>query len=427
MLTALSTAISGMNASGTELSVIGDNIANQNTVGFKKSTVTFGDVLSASISGVAGSAQVGRGVYVQEISPLMTQGSLETSESSLDLAIDGEGFFIVNDNGANYYTRAGSFSIDEEGYIVSATDLRLQGYLADAAGNITGTVGDLQVTAETSPANMSTEAEIAVNLDASEEAQTSAFTLDSNGDGTADDPANYNASTTLTVYDSQGGAHQATLYYCKTADNAWSVHYVYDDPANAGELVEANDGAATPAALVTTMTFNTDGSLASATNTSPEFDFGGGVTQNQDIAFAHLSTTQYSAEFAVEAVDQDGYSSGSLESLAIADDGQITGTFTNGQTRVLGQVVLAKFAANTELTKLGGNLYGESTESGQPVISAPGTSGLGDICSNTLELSNVDLASEFVAMIQAQRGFQANSRIITTTDELLAEVVNLKR
>ncbi|MEW6719473.1 MAG: flagellar hook protein FlgE [Thermodesulfobacteriota bacterium] len=427
MLTSLQTAVSGMNASGTELSVIADNIANMNTVGYKKSNVSFGDVLSASVTGVAGAAQVGRGVYVQEVSPLFTQGSLETSENSLDMAIDGDGFFVVSENGANYYTRAGSFSIDQDGYIVTPADLRLQGYVADAVGNLTGTIGDLRLIATQSPANPTGDAAISVNLDGRAAVQTSAFTLDENGDGIADDPANYNSSTTLTMYDSQGGPHQVTLYYAKTAANTWQAHYVYGDPANAGELIEANDGAATPAAVVTTLAFDTAGNLTSATSTNPQFDFGGGVTQNQVIDFDHTASMQYSSEFAVLAIDQDGYASGALESLTISGAGEMTGIFTNGQTRLIGQIALAKFNAPTELVKLGGNLYGESTDSGQPVVSAPGTSGLGDIASNTLELSNVDLAQEFVNMISAQRGFQANSRIITTTDELLAEVVNLKR
>ncbi len=420
MLTSLFTAISGMDASGTQLSVIGDNIANMNTVGFKKSKVAFGDVLSASITNVAGSAQVGRGVFVQEVSPLFTQGAFETSENALDMAIDGDGFFIVNEDGANYYTRAGGFSIDQEGYIVNADNLRLQGYLADASGSLTGTTGDLQLIATQSPARMTAGATVAVNLDATSAAQTAAFTLDGDGNGVPDDALNYNSSTTVTMYDSQGGGHQVTLYYAKTADNTWDVHYVYEDPANPGELIEAAGGGQV-------LTFDTAGSLVSATGASPVFTFGGGVTGNQAIAFDHAGTMQYSSEFAVLSLDQDGYSSGALKNLIIAENGEMTGVFTNGQTRLIGQVALAKFIAPTELVKLGRNLYGESNSSGQPIISAAGTSGLGNIASNTLELSNVDLAQEFVRMISAQRGFQANSRIITTTDELMAEVVNLTR
>ncbi|MBE0602747.1 MAG: flagellar hook-basal body complex protein, partial [Deltaproteobacteria bacterium] len=233
---------------------------------------------------------------------------------------------------------------------------------------------------------------------------------------------NYNSSSTLTMYDSQGGGHQVTVYYAKTDVNEWDVHYVYEDPANPGDLLEATNS---PSTLV----FDTAGSLdtASSTITDPTFTFGTGVTGPQTIAFEHTGTMQYASEFAVLAIDQDGYASGALESLTISDDGRMTGIFSNGQTRLIGQIALAKFIAPTELVKLGGNLYGESSGSGQPIVSSPGTSGLGDIASNTLELSNVDLAQEFVNMITAQRGFQANSRIITTTDELMAEVVNLKR
>ena len=420
MLTSLYTAISGMDATGTQLSVIGDNIANMNTVGFKKSTVAFGDVLSQSINNVAGSAQVGRGVFVQEVSPLMTQGAFETTEKALDLAIDGDGFFSVNDNGSRYYTRAGNFSVNRDGFIVNPDNLRLQGYLADAGGNITGATGDLQLTATQNPARMTGAGNIAVNLDATAPVQAAAFTLDGDGNGTLNDPLNYTSSTTIAVYDSQGGAHQVTLYYSKTADNTWDVHSVYADPANAGQLVEA-------AGSPQTLTFDTGGALTSVSAGSPVFDFGGGVTAPQSISFDHTGTMQYASNFAVLKLDQDGYSSGALKNLIISDAGVMTGNFTNGQTRLIGQVALTKFIAPTELVKLGRNLYGESFASGQPIVSAPGTSGLGRVASNTLELSNVDLAVEFVKMISAQRGFQANSRIITTTDELMQEVVNLKR
>ncbi|MHB1011853.1 MAG: flagellar hook protein FlgE [Desulfobacteria bacterium] len=420
MLTSLYTAISGMDATGTQLSVIGDNIANMNTVGFKKSTVAFGDVLSQSITNIAGSGQIGRGVFVQEVSPLMTQGAFETTENALDIAIDGDGFFAVSDSGARFYTRAGNFSVNRDGFIVNPDNLRLQGYLADAAGNITGTTGDLQLTATQNPARMTAAANVAVNLDATAPVQTAAFTLDGDGNGIPNDPLNYSSSTTVSVYDSQGGTHQVTLYYSKTAANTWEVHDVYADPANPGQLIEATGSPQT-------LTFDTGGALTSVSGGSPVFDFGPGVTQAQAISFNHTGTMQYASNFAVLKLDQDGYSSGALKNLIISDAGVMTGNFTNGQTRLIGQVALAKFIAPTELVKLGRNLYGESFASGQPIVSAPGTSGLGRVASNTLELSNVDLAVEFVKMISAQRGFQANSRIITATDELMQEVVNLKR
>lgn len=432
MLTSLYTGVSGMGANGVSLSVIGDNIANLNTIGFKASRIAFGDVLSQTITGIAGSSQVGRGVLVSGVSPLFTQGSFETTTNALDMAVDGDGFFIVSDGGARYYTRAGQFSIDKKGNIVNPDGLVLQGYLADASGTITGTVGDLQISTKQSPANMTTQVDIAVNLDSTAAVPASAFTLDSNGDGVNDDPANYNFSTTITVYDSQGGSHQITLYFVKTGDNAWDVHYVHDDPANPGQLIDAGTQA---------LTFDSNGALVDDNSGTPvDFNFGTAVISPQSITFNYGTgtgetpagtgldgATQFASDFAVINLTQDGYSAGALKNIIISEDGVITGVFTNGQTRPIGQVALARFVAPTGLTKLGRNLYAESFDSGQPIVGSPETSGLGRVLSHTLELSNVDLAEEFVKMISAQRGFQANSRIITTTDDLLQEMINLKR
>lgn len=447
MLTSLFTAVSGMNANGTSLSVIGDNIANLNTVGFKSSRVNFGDVLSSTLSGISGSSQVGRGVMVMGVTPLFTQGSFESTASGLDLAVDGDGFFMVNGGGARYYTRAGQFQLDRNGNIVNPDGLMLQGYLADATGNITGTIGNLQIASSQSAANATTLANLSLNLDAGATTPAAAFTLDGNGDGTSNDPANYNFSNTVTVYDSQGGAHQVTAYYVKTGSNAWTAHYVYEDPNNPGSLMEAGQTSGGPssppvgAATTQAFTFDQNGALIDDNSgTALNFDFGAGVTTPQAISFNYGTgtgetpsgsgldmTTQFAASFAVTNLNQNGYSSGSLQNVAISQDGIITGIFTNGQTRVLGQVALARFIAPTGLTKLGGNLYGETFDSGQPVVGMPSTSGLGQVLSNSLELSNVDLAEEFVRMISSQRGFQANSRVISTSDELMQELVNLKR
>jgi len=442
MLTSMYTAVSGMNANGTSLSVISDNIANLNTIGFKASRATFGDVLSQSITSASGTSQIGRGVSVLGVSPIFSQGSFENTSNGLDMAIDGDGFFMVNDGGARSYTRAGQFSLDKNGNVVNVDGLVLQGYLADAAGNITGTTGNLQIATRQNPANATTTASMAINLNAAATVPALPFTLGA----TFDTPANFNFSSTTTIYDSQGGAHQATMYFVKTAPNAWTVHYVYDDPNNPGRLMEggqASGGVGLPpvgAAVTQALTFNTDGSLAndnSATNIP--FNFGGGVAAPQNVTFNFGTgtaevppgtgldmTTQFASDFAVMSVTQDGYAAGSLKNVAVDDTGIITGTFTNGQTRNIGQVALARFIAPTQLTKLGRNLYGESFGSGQPIVGMANTSGLGKVLSNSLELSNVDLASEFVNMISAQRGFEANSKIITTTDELMQVLVNLK-
>ncbi len=430
MLTSLYTAISGMNANGVYLSVIGDNIANMNTIGFKASRVSFGDVLSQTITGLAGTSQIGRGVLVSSITPLFTQGSFETTANALDLAIDGDGFFIVTDEGARYYTRAGQFQIDKDGDIVNPDGLILQGYLADASGNITGTLGNLKIAMRQTPAHMTTSVTIGINLNSEAAVPPGPFTIDANGDGIKNDPANYNFSSSVTVYDSQGGAHQVTLYFVKTGPNTWDVHYLYEDPANPGQFIDAG---------TQTLIFNPDGSL-NTDNTRPiNFNFGTGLLP-QAIRFNYGSgtgesppgngldySTQFASDFSLMSLSQDGYPAGFLKNIVISEDGVITGIFTNGQTRTLAQVALARFLAPTGLVKMGRNLYAESFDSGQPIVGMPQTSGLGRILSNTLELSNVDLAEEFVKMISAQRGFQANSRIITTTDELLQEMVNLKR
>ncbi len=428
MLTSLYSAVSGMSANGLSLSVIGDNIANMNTVGFKGSRVSFGDILSQSL----GTSQIGRGVLVSAVNPLFTQGSFENTASALDLAIAGQGFFMLNDNGSLMYTRAGQFSMNKDGYIVNPEGLILQGYLADAAGVITGATGDLRVGGTQGLARMTANTTVSLNLDATATIPTAAFTLDNNGDGTSDDPGNYNYSTTTTVYDSQGGSHDVTLYFLKTAVNQWTVHYVHDDPANPGSLIEAG---------TQSLSFDEQGRLVDdGSATAVSFDFGAAVTTPQDITFNFGSgtgeaipgggldgTMQFASPFSMMKLTQDGYGAGSLRSVMISDDGVIMGIFSNGQSRPLGRVALARFEAPEGLVKVGRNLYAESFDSGQPIVGSPETSGLGSVLSNSLELSNVDLAEEFVKMIAAQRGFQANSRIVTTSDELMQELVNLKR
>ena len=430
MLTSLYTGVSGMNANGTTLSVVGDNIANMNTVGFKGSRVAFGDILSQTLSG--GSSQVGRGVSVSRVSPLFTQGSMQSTESVLDMAIEGDGFFIVNDGTSNYYTRAGQFSLNKSGNIVNPEGLVVQGFLADSSGNITSNKGSIQIASTQSPANVTTKASVSVNLDATDTVKTWAFTSPS---ATAPDTATYNKSTTITVYDALGGAHDVTAHFVKTAANAWTVHYVYQNTT--GQYVEAgatqnltfNDG--TPP--------NVGGSLATDNVAPIAFNWGGGVA-NSSVSFNYGTgtgdtpagtgldgTTQYSSPFSVIALSQDGYGSGSLKNMSMSDTGVITGVFTNGQTRTIGQIALARFVAPTDLTKLGRNLYAESFDSGQPIIGTAQTSGLGRVLSNSLEQSNVDLAQEFVTMIAAQRGFEANSKIVTTSDEIMQTLVNLKR
>ena len=432
MLTSLYTAISGMDANSTSMAVIGDNIANLNTTGFKGARVDFGDVLSATLTGGAGDSQIGRGVRVDRVSAQFGQGSFESTGNSLDMAIDGDGLFLVSNGSGTFYSRAGAFSMDKDGNVVNSRGYKLQGYQADNAGMITGTSGDITISSSGSAANATTAATIGVNLNADDTTQTKAFTLDGNGDTINNDPANYNESTTTKVYDSLGGEHDVTLYFCKTGNGAWTVHYVNTDPTNSTLLVAAG---------TQNLTFGTDGSLTDDTSgTAISFDFGTAVKTPQAIKFNYGTgtgetpkgtgfdgTTQFSASFGVNQMTQDGYGAGTVSNISIAQDGTITASFSNGQSRTIGQVALARFLDPASLSKLGDNLYAETPASGQAIVAKPGTSGTGRVLSNTLELSNVDLATEFVRLISAQRAFQANSKMITASDQLMQDLINIIR
>ncbi len=426
MLTSLFTAVSGMNANGTALSVIGDNVANMNTTGFKTSRASFGDILSQSM----GNSQIGRGVAVSNISPVFTQGSFENTANVLDLAIDGDGLFIMRDSSGVAYTRAGQFTLDKEGYIVNTNAMRLQGYLFSTTGSSSG-LGDINLSTLNSAPNPTANTSISAILDS-----TSAIGLAFD----VTDPGNTsNFSSTLTVYDSLGVSHVINIYFRKDVQavgNTWEWFAVVNDADSASGATEIQAQG--------TLDFDTNGALFDESAityplASGGFDFSGGAAAGQVIDFdfgtninseagtGFDGTTQFGGTSATIFQSQDGYASGSLRNITITQDGYITGIFTNGQTRAVGQVALAKFLAPSEVTKMGKNLYSESNESGQPIISIPGTSGTGVIMSNTLELSNVDLAEEFVRMIISQRGFQANSKMVSTSDELMQELINLKR
>ncbi len=435
MLSSLFSAISGLNANGVSLSVIGDNVANMNTVGFKRSRVSFGDVLSRAITGIGGNSQIGRGVIVTDVSPIFNQGSFETTSNALDMAIDGDGFFILKDSDATYYTRAGQFQVDKDGYIVNPDGYRVQGYQYTNTGQATGVIDDINISAVNSPPNATTEVLIAANLSSESSTITGGFDIDDRNN-----TSNFN--TTVTVFDSLGNSHNVTVYFTKTAANTWDWNVVADATEVSSTTVSSDGTVALIASG--TITFDTNGALDTESaityyNTGGtgidfngataaqaiDFDFGTSITTDGGDGLD--ATTQFGTDSTTLFIDQDGYTAGSLTTLNISEDGLITGIFTNGQTKPLAQIALAKFVAPQELVKLGRNLFAESYASGQPVIGEPANSGFGRVLSNSLELSNVDLAEEFITMISAQRGFQANSRIVTTTDDLLQELVNLKR
>lgn len=576
ILSSLFSGVSGLNANGTALSVIGNNIANLSTVGFKGSKATFADLISSSISGGSGAIQTGIGVALTSVQGNFSQGSLATSSNVLDLAIDGNGFFIVEDaQGGTFYSRAGLFRLDKNNNVVDPTGFKLQGFLADTTGTITGTIGDIALPSTTASPRATTTAFVAANLNSSTTptgirgnvvasaasttttaAGNNSFNINLNGDGAqtitvpngltgsalataiqnavrtlvpndpfkaaayagfttslnaantftftsgltgttnnsttgtgtvvvtvnggdtlastlnmlaptsttgtdfqlSDPPATSNFSTSMTVFDSLGNSHLLTTYFTKIGENSWN----YNTVASVNDVVTANYNSSNIDAGLGivrvgsgTLTFGTDGTLdresavirydtgtaVGTAGTVPgelQIDFNG-ATADQLIAMNFGSsvttdggsgldgTTQFGSTSALVQQTQDGFAAGSLQAFSVDGNGIINGRFSNGQLRALAQVVLARFPDPIGLTRTGKNTFAQSGNSGQPVTGTPDSAGLGRVLSNSLELSNVDLGESFIDMIAAQRGFQANSRVITTSDEILQELVNLKR
>jgi len=428
MLTSLFTGVSGMNAHMDELSVIGHNIANMNTYGFKGSRSYFADLLSQTLEGISGPNQVGAGVQMNGVIKTFTQGAFETTASPLDLALDGNGFFVMRGlDDATYYSRFGGFQMDQDGYLVDPSGNQLQGYGVDADGNLLSSLDSLQILRTTYPPQMTARLSVAANLDSGSELITDPFD-ETDLDGTT------NFQTTVTVYDSLGNQRPITLCYRKTSEavggNQWEWYGVVGENDSLSGNVEIGGQG--------TLSFDTTGALVSQSTTTSDFNFAGGATPNQFVEFDFGSdttnggsgldgVTQYAASSGVYSLDQDGYGSGSLQGIAIDDLGTLTGSFDNGMTRTLGQIAVANFQSPSNLQSVGRNLYAESPSSGPVIVGRAGNQGMGLVRPSTLELSNVDLATEFVKMITAQRGFQANSKIVTTSDEVLAELVNIKR
>ncbi|RNC70720.1 MAG: flagellar hook protein FlgE [Desulfuromonadales bacterium] len=408
---ALYTGISGLNANGEAMSVIGNNISNVNTIGFKQGRMLFSDVLSSSISG---GSQIGRGVQIQTVENQFTQGSFESTESNTDLAIQGDSFFVLQNSGGRFYSRAGAFHFDKDKILVNPESYQVQGYgIIPSSGLSDGVLKPIDLTAfATTPPKQTSGVNMVVNLDSTQTTPVLAW-----------DPTNpvatSNFSTSLSIYDSQGNAHTATMYFRKTAANSWDWHAIIPD-ATAGSPVDG------------TLTFNATGALTAQTplaGAAQNVTFPGGVTAPQPITFdlGVGATTQYASPSIVSSQTQDGYYQGTLVKINIDDKGYVSGVYSNGQLQKLYQVALAKFSSTEGLSKAGGTMFEETLESGQPLLSDAATPGVGKVLANSLEQSNVDMAAQFVKMITTQRGYSANSKTITTADEMLQEVLNLKR
>ncbi|RMD79465.1 MAG: flagellar hook protein FlgE [Gammaproteobacteria bacterium] len=400
-------ALSGLNAAAAELRVIGNNVANASTTGFKKARAEFEDIYAVAGLGTVSEA-IGSGVRVAAVRQEFSQGNITFTSSGLDLAINGKGFFRLDDQGAVVYSRAGAFGVDRNGYIVNAKGQRLTGYLADAAGAVTGAIGPLQLDTSNIAPKATGEVGVGVNLDA-QAAVPPAFDITN--------PKSYNNSTSLTIYDSLGRPHLATIYFRKSAPNTWETHLYVDGT----EATPSSSG---------TITFNTDGSIQSPANGKVAYDpfpVAGADDLTLTLDYNGKSpTTQYGSQFGVNDLSQDGYTTGRLSGVDISDNGVVLARFTNGQSRTLGQVVLANFANVQGLRQLGDSSWAESYDSGPPLIGAPGTSSLGVVQSGALEGSNVDMTAELVNMITAQRNFQANAQIIRTADAITQTIINIR-
>ncbi|MFB3925572.1 MAG: flagellar hook protein FlgE [Syntrophales bacterium] len=510
MGSALWAGISGLNASAKEMDVIGNNIANVNTVGFRAGKVFFADVLSQSLSGGAsGSLQVGRGVAVADVQTQFGSGSFETTSNATDLAIDGDGFFMVKDaNGAIYYTRAGAFHLNNDGQLVDPNGYVVQGFMG-----VDTTIQDISLKNVQSAPSVTQTMRVGVNL---------------NSQTTAGDAFN----ATQTVYDSLGEKHTLNLCFRKTEENGyWGIEptidgsdtpavtlsqygLIFDSDGNldqvytgtVGAVTATNDDAGagedpaatavlnrpgqvyqtgtmtlTRGATATSWTVTDAGGYTNATVTADathvyiDLDGAGGTdvtltltgTWEQDdtaqftlthtatdavdltatvgtlangatigssnvinwdlVGSTALSITGYASTSVIKSLWNDGYASGLLKSLSVGKDGTISGFFTNGQTSDIAQICLADFDDPWGLKRMGSNLFAETVTSGAAIKNVPGASGMGDITSNSLEMSNTDIATEFINMITAQKAYQASARVITTEDAIMTELMNIKR
>lgn len=425
ILSSMYTGVSGLIAHGEALGVTADNIANANTTGFKGSRAEFQDIIAKNLKGILGGNQIGRGVKIGAVNPIMAQGNVDATEKSTDLAISGDGFFVVKGTDGQQFTRDGSFRFDRDGYLVTNDNQRVQGFTADEQGRIINKTGDIRFPRALVPAKATSEVKMDLNLDSRVE-PTKKFSL-------KDPYYTSHFSTGAEVYDSQGNKHLITMFFNKIKDREWEWRGVVD-----GKEVQGGDVGQLTEVLKGKLTFTVDGKLNSQELTDTNLNFAGGALQNQKVKFMFgdaiadggkglEGSKQYGKESDVISWQQDGAAAGTINNMSFSDEGVLTALYSNGEARDLAQIVLAKFENPESLYKNGNNKFKESRDAGTPAIGAPNRSGRGKFFAKSLERSTVDLASEFVQMIQGQRNFQANAKTITTTDELLNEVIQLKR
>jgi flagellar hook protein FlgE len=399
-------ALTGIDAAQADLNVVSNNIANADTTGFKQSVTEFSDLYASSQNGVAADA-IGNGVQVASVAQDYSQGSIETTGNNLNLALSGNGFFTVSNGGAMSYTRSGDFSTNSTGDVVNPQGQVLQVYAPTAGGgfNTSSTTG-LQISTADSAPVATQNVDMTLDLPAN-----ATVPVDAAFDPT--DANSYNNSTTATVYDSLGAAHTATVYFAKTATaNQWNAYVTVD-----GQAV----GGAQP------MTFSANGAMTTPANGN--LNFGpytpttGAAALNMNFNFS--KTTQYGDAFAVNAIQQDGQTTGTLSGVNIDTSGVVEAQYTNGQSVTLGQVALANFADPNGLAQQGNSSWAQTAASGQALYGQAGTAGLGQVESGSLEESNVDVTTQLVEMITAQRAFQANAQMISTENQITQTVIQI--
>jgi flagellar hook protein FlgE len=401
-------ALSGINAANSDLNVTSNNLANVDTTGFKESRAEFSDLFAQTQEGVSRTA-IGNGVQVSEIAQQFGQGNITSSANNLDLALSGSGFFITSNNGALSYTRNGAFQVDQNGYLVTSSGERVQGYAPLANGGFnTGGLGDLQLTTAESAPQATSTAGISLNL-------PSSASPPANSPLNPADATTYNDTTSLTVYDSLGAAHTAQLYFSKQASpaNTWNAS-LYVDGTAVGPGPQ-------------TLSFSTTGALTSPANGQVSFGTYTPATGANPLSvnFDFSQATQFGDTFGVNGVSPNGYTTGSLVGLNISSTGVVQANFTNGQSVNLGQVGLANFANSQGLQQESNTEWQQTFESGAAVHGVAGGSGFGTIQSGALESSNVDITSQLVNMITAERDFQANAQMISATNTVTQAIINI--
>ena len=413
--------LSGLNASSKNLEVIGNNVANANTIGAKESRAEFADMYASAINGTS----IGIGVNLQAVTQQFTQGNITTSDSPLDLAINGNGFFEVSNGSQTLYTRNGQFQADKDGFIANNAGLKLVGYPAAKDGTIQpGAAVPLQLPTGGVDPNPTSKVTIEMTLDARKATTLASPVPTPQVDFS--DATTYNDATSVTVFDAKGQDVALTYYFQKSATDTWNVY------ATANGTSVNVDGLGNPLP-VTTIAFPPNGGtptapLGTVAMTIPSTTNAAGATTLAipGVALDVTGATQFGSTFGVTSMAQDGYTAGQLTSVSIEKSGIVMATYSNGQSKPAGQLELATFRNPQGLSPLGGNLWARSYTSGDPTVGTPGTGNIGQLQAGALEESNTDLTGELVNMITAQRVYQANAQTIKTQDQVLQTLVNLR-